>query len=291
MSHGQKAESAVEQASATHIEAAQPRQRGLGTQRRVSHETDLEWFFCEGESLFEAATFGAVLERQSAFGHAFDDCGACSGSGFTDEDGTCSECKGMGGKPARLKLAQHPNPMCLGSRVCDACKGGGRRRHSKRGVLFACQPCGATGRILLDPVGQKATGGGEEPSYTPDDALLMRFARVSRWLVGMHPAKARILEAYYGLSGYRWGSTKWGRLFAVLPFTAGGHSMLAKAANPLELSDHELLGNICQQLEQNKSLAKRSNFQARILEATNEAHTLFVVAVKEWNAVVDRGRA
>lgn len=291
MSSQQKAESTTELVSVVSVESTAPRQRGLGTQQSVRNEKDLEWFFCEGESLFESSTFGAVLERQASFGHVFDDCETCLGSGFSDKDGTCSSCKGMGGKPARLKLAQHPNPMRLGSRVCDVCKGGGLRRRSKRGALFACRPCNQTGRILIDPVGQKAIGGGEEPSYTPDDNALMLFARVSRWLVAMHPGKARVLEAYYGLSGYRWGSTKWGRLFAVLPFTAGGHSMLAKAPNPLELSDHELLGNICHQLEQNKSLAKRSNFQERILEATNEAHALFSVAVKEWNLVVGRGRA
>lgn len=265
--------------------------RGLGTRRQVEHESDLEWFFCAGESLFEASTFGAVLERQAAFGHVFDDCQACAGSGFTDADGTCGECNGMGGKPLRLKVAQHPNPLRLGSRCCDVCKGSGQFRASKRAKrLVPCKPCAATGTIYLDPVGQKAIGGGEEPSYTPDDAELMRFARVSRWLVGMHPGKARILEAYYGLSGYRWGSTKWGRLFAVLPFTAGGHSMLAKAKNPLELSDHELLGNMCAQSEQNPDTTKRSNFQGQIMRATVEANGLFGVAVTEWNRIVSGGK-
>lgn len=285
--------SAAERVSAELI-ITLPIPRAIMAQQRVQHESELDWWFCDGESLFEASTFGAILERQSLFGQHLDTCEKCDGSGFNKDDGTCASCKGSGGKPRRIKNPQHPNPMRLGTRVCEICKGGGLRKVSKRKsgiVRFVCTACARTGFVWLDPVGQLAAGHGEEASHTPDDGALMRFARVSRWIMGVRPSNTRILEAYHGHVGCNWGATKWGRLFAVVPFTAGGHSMLSKVANPLALSDSKLLRNLCEQVDNNRDQAKQTNFQERIREATVEAHALYTAAAGDWNAVVGRGRA
>lgn len=271
-----------------------PKPRGLGSHLRVHREPDIEWFFCEGESMFEASTFGAVLERQSLFGQHFDECDKCSGSGFNADDGTCGSCKGSGGKARRIKNAQHPNPMRLGTRICATCKGGGFRKVAvrKSGIVrYVCTDCSRRGFVELDPVGQKSAENGGEASYTFDDGDLMRFARVSRWIMGLRPANARVLEAYYGHVGCNWGSTKWGRLFAVVPFTAGGHTMLSRVANPLALSDSKLLRNLCEQLGANAAQAKQANFAERIRDATIEAHKLYSAAAAEWNGVVNGGCA
>lgn len=267
--------------------------RALSSQR-VQHEPDIEWFFCEGESMFEASTFGAVLERQALFGQHLDTCAKCEGTGFNAADGTCGSCKGSGGKPRRIKNPPRQNQMRVGTIVCAGCKGGALRLFKKRkaGVVrYVCNACARRGYVDVNPAFLKAADHGSEASYTPDDGQLMRFARVSRWIMGVHPSKARILEAYYGHVGCNWGATKWGRLFAVVPFTAGGHSMLSKVANPLALSDSKLLRNLCEQVAGNQAQAKQTNFQERIREATVEAHKLYATAVTSWNAAVTGARA
>src|SRR5262245_5349493 len=49
-----------------------------------------------------------------------------------------------------------------------------------------------------------------EPSYTPDDAALIRFAAISRRLRHLHRDYAIVLQAYYGDIGERWSRTKAG---------------------------------------------------------------------------------
>jgi hypothetical protein len=288
----------IRQTSAAEQVLAEPRAdvipiaRGLGSHLRVHHEGDIEWFFCEGESMFEASTFGAVLERQALFGQHFDDCKKCDGSGFTKDDGTCGACKGSGGKPRRIKNPPRQNQMRVSTMVCVACKGGLLRlvKRRKAGVVrYVCNACDRRGYVELNPAFLRAADQGGEPSYTPDDGALMRFARVSRWIMGVRPGTARVLEAYYGHVGCNWGGTKWGRLFAVVPFTSGGHSMLSRVANPLALSDSKLLRNLCEQVGGNQAQSKQTNFPERIREATAEAHTLYSAAVGEWNGVVPSG--
>jgi hypothetical protein len=120
-----------------------------------------------------------------------------------------------------------------------------------------------------------------------DDASLALFAQVSRWLIQIPSWSVEVLEAYYGLSGYRWGATKWGRLLAVLPLTKFGKAMLGKLNNPCELPDHELLGNYVEQIERIDDLARRMQAKKRLQEGIREADHLFASAAVRWNAAVE----
>lgn len=69
-----------------------------------------------------------------------------------------------------------------------------------------------------------------EPSYTPDDAALVRVAGVSRRLRRLGRDQAIVIQAYYGDIGERWGRTKAGRIFALYALTDAGQVYCDEAA-------------------------------------------------------------
>ncbi len=296
----------------------------FGTHGTVPKEADLDWFFSVGQSLFEASTFGALLERQSAFGQVFEMCEACSGSGFDADDNSCPKCRGMGGRPAARAERPLQTGLLVGTSRCEACiqrprphwcctacdgygflndtgaccvpcRGSGsklkkdraaRKRPPRRPRAACCWSC--KGRLYHErsPVGIKAEPK-TEPSYTPDDVALQRFAQVSRYLRQCQADTVDVLAAFFGLSGYRWANTKWGRLFALVPYTAAGEAMLSKVSNPLSLGDHELLENVVDKLEKLTDSQHREHAQQRLEAVTRQAAELFKVAAADWRSVVD----
>lgn len=295
-----------------------------GTHGTVPKEADLDWFFSVGQSLFEASTFGALLERQSAYGQTFETCTTCSGNGFDADDNSCPKCRGMGGTPSAnaekplqhgLLFSTSRCEACIARRrghwccagcdgygylnesgaCCLKCRGSGqkllasgkpRKRAQPRPRAVRCWSC--AGRLYLDrhPAGVKAEAK-TEPSYTPDDAALQRFAQVSRYLRQCKPDTVDVLAAFFGLSGYRWANTKWGRLFAVVPYTAAGEAMLAKVSNPLDLDDHKLLENVVDKLEKLTDQQHREHAQHRLEAVTRQAAEMFKSAAADWRSVVE----
>jgi hypothetical protein len=292
----------------------------FGTFGNVPKEQDLEWFFSTGQSLFEASTFGALLERQSQFGQKYEMCTTCNGGGFDADDNSCPRCRGMGGTPepnsepklqdglllgtSRCLACSRPprRPWrcraCLGDgrvngATCDACNGkrvplkanGQPRARPSQRPRAACWCC--KGALMLDrsPVGLKSEQH-SEPSYTPDDVALQRFAQVSRYLRQCTSDTVETLAAFFGLSGYRWGNTKWGRLFAVVPLTAAGEKLMARLPNPQELGEHQLLENHVADLEKLQERDHKQQAQARLETVTQQAAARFKLAVAEWRSVV-----
>lgn len=295
----------------------------FGTHGTVPKEAELDWFFSTGQSLFEASTFGALLERQAAYGQIFEPCTKCGGTGFDAADNTCPKCRGMGGSPeAREHVAlqhgllvttsrctacikQRPKLWCC--KVCDGygcfpetgarcvkCKGSGmkllkngkprkRPKPRERATCYACK-----GRLYHDrwPASVKAEAGGE-PSYTPDDVALRRFAQVSRYLRQCSSETVEVLAAFFGVSGYLWANTKWGRLFAVVPLTRAGERTMAKLENPQDISDHLLLSNHVHELGKLKTEQERQRVREWTEAVTRQAAALFKAAAAEWRSVVD----
>lgn len=252
---------------------------------RVARESDLDWFWSDGQSIFESSSFGSVLERQAHFGQHAVPCEKCAGTGFTASDGTCRSCKGLGGKPTRLAAVARAQrgQLLLSSARCRTCRG--------RTGIMDCVLCHGEGAVTLAPVGVRSRPYDETPSYSPNENDLTRYAQVSRWLMRIPPEAVRVLESYYGLEGFRWGATKWGRLTAVVPHTDPGRAMLRKAANPLGLGPHVLLGNVIDQIDRLSDMEKRLAARARLALATREASRLYVWACDAWNGAVDASRS
>jgi hypothetical protein len=104
------------------------------------------------------------------------------------------------------------------------------------------------GEITARPTAELRQSAG----YTPNEQAMARFAHVSRRLRLVRAESAgaeRVLAAYYGDVGCRWGRTARGRIFAVLPLTQAGQNMLRKAtkrtakAPLIRLTETEALEN------------------------------------------------
>lgn len=236
-----------EQASATR----QAKPERSSSRISLRDEALLGWFFCEGQSAFERSTFGDLLERQRHVAFQTKPCPRCNGATFTDEDLALSK--------RRLELGWKPEdaePKCM--RCCSEQRGirpiPGRvldgRVPAPRHMRRHCRPCGGSGESLLGIDCRICGGTGmrdgydanldgdedSEPSYTPDDWALQRYAVASRQLALMRPALVDVLRAFYGLEGLRCGAghperpddPAPGRLFAVYQLTRAGKKWLAK---------------------------------------------------------------
>jgi hypothetical protein len=296
----------------------------FGTLGKVPKEAELDWFFSTGQSLFEASTFGALLERQSQFGQTFDTCESCAGSGFDEADNSCPKCRGMGGRPVANGEKPLQQGLLFSTTRCDACalqprarwscsacdgygrlaasgaccvackssgfrlkkNGQARRRPPRRPRPAVCWCC--RGKLYLErsPVGLKAEVH-DEPSYTPDDVALQRFAQVSRYLMRCQSDSVDVLAAFFGLSGYRWANTKWGRLFSLVPYTNAGEARLKRQGNPLGLGDHKLLENLVQSLEKLQDKDHKAQAETWLELVTQQAAELFTAAADDWRSVVD----
>jgi hypothetical protein len=320
--------------SAAQIVGAPPEQASgmvsVFGQGYLPEEGKLEWFFSTGQSLFEASTFGALLERQATFGQKFEPCWRCGGSGFAEDDSTCKACKGMGGKPVAvvpldplgrerqsgLLFATTRCECCIkqprarwacsdcdgygylsaSGACCLLCRGTGakllktgkpRKRVPRRPPPEPCWSCGGKRYHERSPVGLKAEAH-SEPSYTPDDAALQLFAQVSRWLLQCSDETVDTLAEFFGLSGYLWGNTKWGRLFALVPQTAAGERRLAKLPNPNSIADHYLLSNHVHELDKLEG-QEREHANHWLELVTRQAAERFQLAREDWVHVVTGG--
>lgn len=254
----------------------------LARRPRVLREFDLEWYWLDGQGIFECSSFGAVIERQAHFGQELQECERCGGSGFTTDDGTCRSCKGLGGRPRRLRARtrgrERAGRLLFGTIRCTACAG--------RVGLTDCTACRGAGWIDASPVGIQSTH--EDPaSYTPSEKALTKYAQISRWLTRTPTWGARVLEAYYGLDGYRWGATKWGRIMAVVPQTDEGRVMLAGVDNRFGLSAQLLLANVVDTIERISDAERALVERTKIAVCVRDATRLYGRACAVWNEAVE----
>lgn len=264
------------------IESAPP--LALVTSRRtVEREHYLEWYWTDGLTLFEGSSFGAVIERQALYGQTTGPCGRCSGSGVTEGGAWCRGCGGSGSeRPKRLgggRTARRGH-LLFGTVRCGACSGVTGRTE--------CPACHGEGAVLTLPVGQASGDHEEPPSYAPDVVSLTRYAQVSRWLRSLLPRDVAILRAYYGPDGYRWGSTRWGRLMSVVVEIPAGRELLAAEPNPLGLGAHMLLANCLDRIDRISDRSVRAELRERIATVTRAAAAEYRLACAAWNVAVNR---
>jgi hypothetical protein len=245
-------------------------------------ESDLEWYWCFGQALFERSTFGAVLERQALFGNQTKPCDVCGGSGFDENDDSCAECRGMG-FVVTGRVGKRSADVQFSTRKCPDCRIP-KKVGSKRVSVDDCpdcKTCHGKGYVEQQPAVCAKSDKSDEIGYEPDDGALRRYAKVSRRLeafTAAHPEHAEVLRLYYGTDGLRWGRTKWGRLYSCIPLTAAGRKLLHGTPNPQELNRQQLFANIVNAQDQSSSQAKAG----AILSGVHQAAKLYAAACAAW---------
>lgn len=230
----------------------------------------LEWYLGEGSALFERSPFGAMLERSKLLGEASDPCRDCCGKGIIESDSPRlgSDCKNH----------RESCDYCVGRKIAIGCW---------------CSLCRGTGftsrRIKGDPIMTmvlKKQTRFIEPSRTPEDWALTRYAVVSRHfdrLAKISKSSLTVIATYHGDKGARWADTSWGRIFVLLPLTNSGKQLLKRegvrrfADDGTNLS--EALG-VMAELCRKDPASENSKLFA---EALDQAWSMYRKACLVWN--------
>lgn len=247
---------------------------------RTRDETNLEWFWCFGESLFSRSTFGAQLARAEMESFATHACAKCGGNGFDSEDGSCSGCRGMGFVAYRRTHERRPQTV-LSTRDCPGCDTPGKRRR----LPGECPLCKGNQYVETRAIGAGGRVNGEEQGYTVDDEALRRYAVISRQIATLERESVRariVLELFLGLYGLRWGRTQWGRIYAVGPATETGSAMIAAASNKHGLSPLSLWENIVADQAKKGGIAHGKQVQRAVQECASD----YADACRTFNRVV-----
>lgn len=186
----------------------EPETQKLSANKQIDAADLLEWYFCEGKTSFARSVMGPMLSKAELYRHGSFPCYKCEDSpGIDDKTGDwCKRCNGTGFKHYELYSTSE--------------------------------------EITARPTAEVVETRGFEPSHD----VLQKYGAISRQLdavrVKFGHAGVRVLEAFHGDAGARWGRTKHGRLFAVYPHTSAGRRVLAKATSandPIELTSCEKL--------------------------------------------------
>lgn len=230
-------------------------------------ESELTWFLTQGLSVFERSVFGAVLERLDMDAHVSRDCPICD-SGIVVEatkirnadrlawvakakiGDWCSKCKGTGVLPVRLSPEEQ---TMVDSGDWD---------------------------VKTDHEGQR--------SAVPD-AVLVRYAFVSRTLSRMPLRLKDAITLAYGDEGAELANTLHGRSWACSPLTKAGVQLLAAErerrtrVNGIEperpIQAMTALANL--------ALGKSNPERVKLLaDAARDAEQLLKDAVHCWDCIV-----
>jgi len=225
-------------------------------------ESDLVWFFGDGQCEFERSACGPMLDALYRASGVSKPCAKCNGNGIIGDDldftapgygDWCDKCKGTGTLPIVSKKSKFP--------------------------------------LTAKPKTVSGGGSGSEPN----DKALTKYASISRKINRLqetHPRSVQILAAYYGNAGERWcGTPGYSRLFPVLVLTSAGATLI-KRYSIKEISKalwdsenavhdaHEQLGQMhaLNQVEPDSGRTKLFN------EAFLQAEKLMETATVDWLA-------
>ena len=174
------------------------------------YDSELSWFFSDGQSAFERSTFGALLERAEQFG--FDHDGHRIPHPETKRNESWHFRQGLCGQPA----------VSIDQALADDIR-----------QLIDWEALDPSITACPKPIKS------EEPSVTPDDWKLQRYARASRALNNIPSRYGRVLSLYYGLRGCFWELQKLGRILAVMHETQAGKKLLEVCKSDGELRSDE----------------------------------------------------
>lgn len=182
---------------------------------RRRDERDLSWFFGVGAASFQRSTFGAMLDRAQMFAFDSELCDQCDGTTFVEDNATCPKCKGTGIRPRKRRRKRR-----ILKAECRKCAGTGLNSEGK-----LCGTCRGFEGLTAMP----QPSAHEEPSYSPEDETLHRYAEMSRRLERLPVACVRVLAAYFGDPGAKWDRRPQGRVCALYPLTRSGRRLLEAA--------------------------------------------------------------
>lgn len=253
----------------------------------MRHQADLTWFFSAGQAAFEKSLMGGMLERASNMACGSKTCKACGGTGHLFEEPTAESL-------LSLLMRDGPSPEPNAPRFCRKCRGKGSfpsRKHNRRAPAWrpkapAVVAYGA-GIVTLDARPMSAAR--SEPSYTPDDAHMRRFARVSRKLRLLTPTQVEVLARYYGDIGSSWVLTPTGRIGAVYPMTSHGQTLISEwlEARP-EAESFMRRDEVIRTVDAVNRCSPKPNdlIRKRLHKADDEARALLLDAQNNWKALL-----
>jgi hypothetical protein len=170
-------------------------------------QAELTWFITQGIAVFERSTTGDILDKLDRDAHVSRECPICDGNGIILEQAK----KRCSAKIAWVRAAK------IGD-WCKRCNGVGQ-------IPMRLSP---EEQSLVDS-GEWATSSDHEGTRsTVPDAILCRYANVSRTLSKMPIRLRDALMAGYGDEGEELAATLHGRAWACAYLTKAGAELLRK---------------------------------------------------------------
>lgn len=299
-------------------------------------EADLSWYFGPGATVFERSMFGAQMQMAETASYESSVCPACDGKRFTelsaeqiearkpeikaeleeiaadpDVDNrskrlskfwadlcnktACKLCSGKGRSERRMRRKNgryDAKPGAFASERCRGCRGTGYDR-----VGDPCEQCDGLGHGYPVTVFSTQAGQGDEPSWTPDDWALIRYARVARRVSLLTALAAETLELFYGDHGARYGATRQGRILAVFELTPSGARLAKRGLSADERTNQSALARDGLRVDEaiyNQCEAQSQKYDATraeiIIAARRQSEALLDRAATEWRATAPRKR-
>jgi hypothetical protein len=229
---------------------ATKKKRHSATLRRELASRDaasLEFYFCDGKSMFAKSTMGGMLERADMFSHATERCWGClDEAGVSLTGGWCKGCGGSGFIAVEITFDKDDS------------------------------------NVNAWPTAEPQETMGFEPSHE----ALQLYGRVSRRLAVVASyggaSLVDVLDDYHGDIGAKWGRRREGRIFAVYARTLAGRRLIVqtcKGQNIVAMAPDERLRVL---VEVQKRQPK--NARGDLLEqAAVQARKLYGDACAAWN--------
>lgn len=235
----------------------------------MRNQRELSDFLTMDISYFERSTFGATIEAIIAGAYLSRKCLRCDGLGILDEPHIITHTIDHFTRE-RTELAK---PI-----------------HAETGK--DCPRCQGTGYVPIRRDDHERTGMKHQTlnKEAPPDAMLMRYAAVSRRLMRMPSLLSAALIAAFGDEGESLAETSRGRAWAAAPLTDAGKSLLehlrAAGARKDDLNPWRSVSALTDlaRIDAAHPLKKRTELLA---EASTQATALVCEAVRAWEELLD----
>jgi hypothetical protein len=244
----------------------------------MRNQGELSGFLTKDIAYFERSTFGATIEAIIAGAYLSRKCLRCDGLGILDEPHTITH------------TIDHftRERTELGERLADG-RWLAKPVHASTGK--DCPRCQGTGYVPSRRDDHENTSMKHQTvtKEAPPDALLMRYAAVSRRLIRMPSLLAAALVAAFGDEGESLAETSRGRAWAAAPLTDAGKKLLEHlraTSRKDDLNPWRAVSALTDlaRIDAAHPLPKRTELLAL---ASIEAAALVTEAVTAWEGLID----
>ena len=233
----------------------------------MKESNELRWYLTTGTSIFERSVMGGILDKLENEAYKSDYCKRCAGTGILNKPWSGPDKYGI-------------TRSYAGGQWCPKCNGRGH------------QPVRMTQEEAENAYGGDWTCGDNEGTRaTVGDAILVRYAYVSRVLSLMQPQLREALQWAYGDSGDTLSGTIHGRSWACAALTEPGKLILANERNNPHgegIAEPERPILCLTTLAKIKNDARKHPELFDLLaKAAHDAHELLKHAEFDWDCTID----